>query len=793
MAIINNKNNDTKTSRTMHIISIIVMVTLFIVFPLLRLNCFIKFWYSLKTFGQGIYYYFVNLIFDTSFIPETSYDYIINNLEINIFLPVNIANLGDYFKSAFLIAFNLDYFKFTMNLGSDYLQIFRLILTFLMMIILAVLLFYMAFSSKKDPKKVGNSKGLNKYLKLKKKFLTSKFYLFIKSFIVFQKKHKYYYYSYLFIIAFSFNLFSVILDFFGYYFLFVSTFNPLLLYYFVFDVIYTIVILIKNLTIPVALIVSYIVFDLIRKKVAKNKLEGFDNKNVTFVDGLGVATYIYGPPGCGKTKLMTDMVLSTDKDFRNRAFGILKKVEALEPNINYHLMRVFMERLLFSGRIDNRIQLSNTLRSMPNKYLEHYHNRDVYNWEQFKFLFGYDLITNKEIWDGIQFVSFDRILQTYSEAYYIYASERPLIYSNYAIRYDYFLDNKEYLKQWNNKLFDIDKKNFKKNTQYSMNIDFDELRLGNRYNGYSGMIDCGIVAITEIDKERGNKFNLEGLKRTSKDPNLKNDLFNPFWKLGRHPSTVDFYPFIKLFGDFQRPDSLNADLLDSGEMLLYIKKSTKEQTTLFFSQYSQIVLDFIQKTTDKILTMYKETRNYRSLFYQITKFINSKTFMSLYKREQIYAYKKLDLKITSSRKDDNSDNEESSTYYMLNKKIYANRYATDVYRTYFEKMFEKKTFKNNLQRSFKKEQFENVYPTVKEFDGQHSFLINDIEDCQGLKWTGENDSNARMHKKRKGFGKKTTTKNTTKQSDLKTTDKSKTKTNKTATKTKKKTKEKKED
>ncbi len=96
-------------------------------------------------------------------------------------------------------------------------------------------------------------------------------------------------------------------------------------------------------------------------------------------------------------------------------------------------------------------------------------------------------------------------------------------------------------------------------------LDFDVLRLGKKVmenNPKVGSFEFGVVAITEIGKERGNTLELKEVKRNTDDTNQKNDLFNSWLKMCRHSATVDNFPFIKVFTDEQRPESWGADARD---------------------------------------------------------------------------------------------------------------------------------------------------------------------------------------------------------------------------------------
>ena len=83
------------------------------------------------------------------------------------------------------------------------------------------------------------------------------------------------------------------------------------------------------------------------------------------------------------------------------------------------------------------------------------------------------------------------------------------------------------------------------------------------------------VALDEIfnvvEKELYNKY----LKAKTDDTNQKNDLFNFGLKLDRHPSTVDFKPYMRIYFDLQRIGSTNSDLHECGNHLGVGKKEKK--------------------------------------------------------------------------------------------------------------------------------------------------------------------------------------------------------------------------
>ena len=92
------------------------------------------------------------------------------------------------------------------------------------------------------------------------------------------------------------------------------------------------------------------------------------------------------------------------------------------------------------------------------------------------------------------------VMETYAQAYFIYIMQSSLILSNYSIRSDNELIDLGNLPLWLTDFFGE-----RRNGRRSHVLDFDVLRLGKKVmenNARAGSFEFGVVAITEIGKER---------------------------------------------------------------------------------------------------------------------------------------------------------------------------------------------------------------------------------------------------------------------------------------------------
>ena len=136
-----------------------------------------------------------------------------------------------------------------------------------------------------------------------------------------------------------------------------------------------------------------------------------------------------------------------------------------------------------------------------------------------------------------------------------------MIVSNYSVRTDNDVVTRGNFPIWSLDFF-TDRRRYSRHAHI---LDFDVLRLGKKIqenNPNAGSFEFGVVAITEIGKERGNNLELKEVRKRIDETNQKNDLFNSWLKMCRHSATVDHFPFIKVFTDEQRPESWGADARD---------------------------------------------------------------------------------------------------------------------------------------------------------------------------------------------------------------------------------------
>ncbi|MFR2462358.1 MAG: hypothetical protein ACLTAN_10965, partial [Christensenellaceae bacterium] len=418
---------------------------------------------------------------------------------------------------------------------------------------------------------------------------------FICGYIDFLREHSWIWISWAVMWAFHLNIASIAIEFFAYYFFFAVSFRA--------DTIYTQFVKLARDLQPFfrffpwwsLLIICYVLFERWRKKVALNKLRKCEAKNCGFINALPIVSMTCGSMGKRKTTMITDMALSQEVMFRQKAFEILQKADMKFPYFPWICFEKELAACMEHGTVYNLATVKEWVKLKRSRF-ERHHNSE---WQ----LYGYDcqrygLTYN----DALKISELFDVLETYAQAFFIYALQTSLIVANYSIRTDNRLLSEDNFPLWALDFFSEGQWR----SRHSHILDFDVLRLGKKVlenNPKAGSFEFGVVAITEIGKERGNNLELKEVKKKNDETNQKNDLFNSWLKMCRHSATVDNFPFIKVFTDEQRPESWGADARDlcdiinivsAGDMKLALPFYTIEDmlSEIAFNRFIALYYDF---------------------------------------------------------------------------------------------------------------------------------------------------------------------------------------------------------
>lgn len=508
--------------------------------------------------------------------------------------------------------------------------------------------------------------------------------------------------------AFHLNFASIVTAFFAYYIYFVVSFRFETMYVQLAKLVIDLQTGIRHFPWWVLLFVGYWLFYRFRVRIAKSRLRHYEARNCGFINELPIVTMACGSMGKKKTTLITDMALSQEVMFRQKAFELIKKNDMKFPYFPWIKLEMQMLKCMEYGTIYNLATIKELIALKRARYERHQDSELQ--------LYGYDVARYGIVYDdGLKKEYLFDVLESYAQLYFIYVLECSLMVSNYSVRTDSQLLSEGNFPMW---AIDFFPEQTIERGRHANILDFDVLRLGKKVienNPNAGSFEFGVVMISEVGKERGNMLDHREMKRNNDETNQKNDLFNSWLKMCRHSATVDFYPFVKVFLDEQRPESLGADARELCD-IINVVSTGKNKLALPFYIFEEMIYDFL---FDWFIDFYYDFR-YRRGDNTLLVYLLKGVVSWLYKRH-VKVYNQYGYQVVQLEKERGTMTGaiEKKKYFLMSKKIYARRFSTDCFSDYFNDQASKTGV--GLEDYL---EYESEKATVSELRMQNSYFIN---------------------------------------------------------------------
>ena len=556
---------------------------------------YVRFAESCRDFGLSVAYYFCELIgIDYSFTPTvTEYSGV---LQWEIFLPSDLegftASAGNFFA---LLINGENFVSYWSAVGNVMVVVVKAIAVLLPCVLVLWLVLWRMYrhgntNHNRDTVPLRVFKAISKYTyqPVKRAVLSYREYLSV---------HKGIWVCWIILWVFHLNLASIVTGFFAYYFYFVLSFDVGNLYVQVCKLFIDLQVIFRHFPWWSIVTVCWLLFNRWRKKIALNRLRHFEARNCGFINELPIVSMSCGSMGKRKTTLITDMVLSQEVMFRQKALSILQQNDMKFPYFPWIKFEDELRACMEHGTVYNLASVKTWVALKRSRFIRH---RNA-EWQ----LYGYDYRRyGTDFDDALKVNGLFAVLETYAQAYFIYVIQSSLIVANYSIRTDNALLDNGNFPLW---LTDFFPKRRRECSRHAHILDFDVLRLGKKVlenNPKAGSFEFGVVAITEIGKERGNNLELKEVKKGTDEANQKNDLFNSWLKMCRHSATVDNFPFIKVFTDEQRPESWGADARDLCD-IIYINSCGDMRLSLPFYTIEEMISEW---AFNRFMRLYEDFR-----------------------------------------------------------------------------------------------------------------------------------------------------------------------------------------
>lgn len=505
-------------------------------------------------------------------------------------------------------------------------------------------------------------------------------------------------------------------------------------------------------------IVAYLIFNHIRRKIGFAVLDETEARNQEFLENHPGNLVIEGKPRVGKTLVNADMNLSQNIIFREKAHEKMFERRLEFPYFKWDVLEQTLKN--FRKNIGN-FNLPK-LRGFLTKMREHYEGRAVLTPEEQEkfltsvqklgyignnFIFDYDALRyGVEYDDNLRIVSIWDTVKKYAEEYYIYTCPTPLNIGNFSTRED--IDWIDYgnhpLLVWD--FFRSSPRESFARSKYSHNLIFDSLRLGKKIDPdepYQNALEIGCIGITEAGKEFGNQNTNQGIEAKAKTANVKNDLLTTDMKMHSHGATIDYYTYFRIIMDEQRAASIMADITELGQVITLRTKSRPKIVMPGFAIEEGLYL----WATEKYRT-YSETYMNRHGGMNLRLYLLTRLYVPIYNHytrvSNTFSQYRLKVRIKDCSAGQTDSDGEEDIYYISTKKTCSDRYDTTSFGAYYDEKWQHSETGGISQMP----QFSTIRPMIGELRRQGSYNVRRLDRMfYGIDQAEESEESPKRKKK----------------------------------------------
>lgn len=323
----------------------------------------------------------------------------------------------------------------------------------------------------------------------------------------------------------------------------------------------------------------------IRREIGFRRLEAYEEKFRDFIEDLAVAVLVTAPMRQGKTTFLTSMTMSCDKIDRENAKNGMREISMMFPDFPWLVLQKALDRAAkhheiytiagvrkWTGKI---YALNEAYKDVPDIRRGLRKALSARYGVPFRtILFGYDVDRSPTVYDrGLGKEKLSDAVSDYAQLFFVYR-ERSLLIANYGIRLDDELEDRGNDIRWKDDFFRKPPSPAKR-SRYSHIIHYDMMRPGKKVSPedpYKNALEFGVIALTEIAKERGNQYDRAGKSAKDDNANILNDKFNIDLKIRGHSAEVHHKTYFHFLCDEQRASSLNADMVENMDVIALLQK-----------------------------------------------------------------------------------------------------------------------------------------------------------------------------------------------------------------------------
>ena len=367
-------------SSRFHISVTVIISLIFLALTAVFWQSYARFGEACKDFGLSVAYYFCELFgADYSFTPTvTKYSGV---LQWEIVLPADFneftVSAGNFFA---MLTDKENFAGYWLAVGDVLLVVAKaiaVILPCVMVLLLVVVRLY-----RQENTDHNRDTGPLKIFK----WLSERTYQPIKcavfSYREYLSEHQPVWICWIVLWVFHLNVASIIMGFLAYYFYFVLSFDVAGLYVQVCKLFIDLQVVFRHFPWWSIVTVCWLLFNRWRKKIALNRLRHFEARNCGFINELPIVSMSCGSMGKRKTTLITDMVLSQEVMFRQKALSILQQNDMKFPYFPWIAFEDELRSCMEHGTVYNLASVKTWVALKRSRFIKHGNAE----WQ----LYGYD-------------------------------------------------------------------------------------------------------------------------------------------------------------------------------------------------------------------------------------------------------------------------------------------------------------------------------------------------------------------------------------------------------------------
>ena len=290
---------------------------------------------------------------------------------------------------------------------------------------------------------------------------------FIRGYACFLREHGWIWKCWVAVWVFHFNLASILAGFLAYYFYFAVSFDLTTVYPQICRLFIDVQIPFRYFPYWSLLFVAWHLFQRWRRRSALSRLRHYEARNCGFINELPIVSIACGSMGKKKTTAITDMALSQEVMFRQKALEILQRNDMKFPFFPWICFEKELQRCMEYGTVYNLATIKAWVGLKRTRFMRHHNARwQLYGYDAQRYGFSYD--------DSLSVSTLFDVLETYAQAYFIYVIQSSLIVANYSIRSDNVMMDEGNFPMW---LSDFFPQGHRLNSRHAHILDFDVLRL----------------------------------------------------------------------------------------------------------------------------------------------------------------------------------------------------------------------------------------------------------------------------------------------------------------------------